>query len=111
MTTPATEHHEALVREWATLNDEAARIKARLDEIGKVLRHDLPLGSHEIAGLKVTLSRNATFDAAAFADAYPVAQHPYMYEAKPATAAIKRHLAPAELERFQREGDPRLTIR
>lgn len=111
-TTPETGSiHEELVREYAILQDRVATDTARMDEIKKVLRGDLSIGSHAIAGLTVQVARNARLDADRFTTEYPVLEHPQLYKSVPDPAAIKRNLAPAVIEQLQVEGEPRLTIK
>lgn len=102
--------HEELVREYAQLQDDVAAPLARMDDIKKVLR-DLDYGKHELAGLEVQVSRNSRLNAKAFADRYPVTQHPEFYKTAPDTKEIRRHLAPKEVESLSTEGDKRVTIK
>ena len=110
MTTTPDSHLQDLVREYADLQARTAPDLARMDEIKKHLRA-LDYGSHDIAGLKITVARNARLDAGAFAEKYPVLQYPHLYKSAPDSAAIKKHLAPVEVENLSNEGDPRVTIK
>jgi len=103
-------HLQNLVREYAELQARTAPDLARMDEIKKHLRA-LDYGSHDIAGLKISVSRNTRLDAKAFSEKYPVLQFPHFYKSAPDSAAIKKHLAPVEIEDLSTEGDPRVTIK
>lgn len=101
---------DELVREYIALDHEIQPMKARQEEIKKVLR-DLDMGTHDIAGAKVTISRNARLDAKKFADAYPQDQYPSLYKSAPDNTEIKRVLPPAVIERLQTDGEPRVSIK
>jgi len=111
--TPATAPLiEDMVREYALLQDERAQHDARIKEIAKTLRGSLPVGfSATVAGLRVTIARNARMDADAFMTEYPVTANPDLYKAAPDAAAIKRKLAPETIEALQVEGEARVTIK
>ena len=103
--------HEQLVREYAELEARIGPDLARMDEIKKYLRGDLDYGSHEISGCKVSIGRNARFNAKRFEAAYPPVEYPQYYKPAPNTAAIKDDLSANQLREFQDEGDPRVTIK
>lgn len=108
--TPDEHYYGDLAREYATLQDRVAPDLARIDEIKKLMR-GLDYGTHDVAGLKVSVARNSRLDAAAFAAKYPVLQHPGLYKSAPDSAAIKKNLAPAEIETLSVAGEPRVTIK
>lgn len=105
-----TSIYAELVREYVQLDYELEPIKARMEEIKKVLR-DLPNGTHDIAGAKVTIARNARFDAKKFAELYPQEEHPHLWKSGPDNTEIKRTLPPAVVEAMQTEGEPRVSIK
>ena len=102
--------HEDLVREYAELEARTAPDLARMEEIKKYLRA-LDLGTHQIAGLKVTVARSARLDAAQAAELYPAEDYPELYKLVLDTAALKRTVTPATYEALQTQGDPRVTIK
>lgn len=102
--------HENLVREYVSLEDRIAPDIARMEEIKKVLR-DLDYGTHNIAGLKVSIGHNTRLDAEAFAAKYPVLKYPHLYKSAPDSTAIKEHLAPAEIKSLSKEGEKRFGIK
>lgn len=111
MTENAESLHADLVREYLHLAEQVEPLQGRMDEIRKVLRADLPQGSHKIAGATVQVARNARMDMAAFAAQFPVLSNPGLYKAVPDPDAIKRQLAPMQIEALQVEGEPRLVIK
>lgn len=106
-----TEHQMELASEYAHLQAEAGAITARMDEIKKTFRHDLPYGTHEINGLKVTIGKNPSFNAARFEADHPVHLYPNFYKATVDRAALKQELSPKQLEQYNELGDARITIK
>ena len=104
------DNYTDLIREYTHLQAKIAPELARIEEIKKILK-GLDYGSHEIAGCKVTIGRNARFNSKKFEEAYPVTQYPQYYKTAPDSAKVKDSLSPAELREYQTEGDPRVTIK
>lgn len=104
------ENYTELIQEYTQIQDKIGPDLARVEEIKKILK-GLDYGSHEIAGCKVTIGRNARFNAKRFEAAYPVINNPGLYKTAPDTTSIKDALSPAELREYQDEGDPRVTIK
>lgn len=109
-TTTAGTAYEDLVREYAQLDALAAPALARMDEIKKFLR-DLRLGTHDIAGLKVTIAPNARFDSKRFAAKYPPTEFPEFYSSAVDQAKVKQLLPGKAVDAFKTIGDPRVTIK
>lgn len=108
MSTPQIyEDHAA---EYAALQAQAAPLLARMEEIKKVLR-DLPVGSHQLAGLTVNIAANRQLDKTRLAEEYPPEQYPDLYKSQPDSAAVKKYLSPAVIETLSKYGDPRVTIK
>lgn len=107
---PGDYDFEALAGEYATIQDRIDPDLKRLDEIKAAFKF-MSYGTHELAGLKVSLARSSRLDAAAFANRYPVETHPQFYKSAPDSTSIKKHLAPAEIEELSNAGDPRVTIK
>lgn len=103
---------EALALEDVKLADEAAAIAERRDTIrARLLQLHPGTGTVQAGPYKVTVRAGARrLDPAKVAEAYPVERHPELYRPAVDTAAIKHHLAPAELERFQTQGRPTVVI-
>lgn len=114
-TTPEpTEYPENLrdlVSEYANLQADAGPALARMEEIKKTLRFDLPKGTHKISGLSVGISANSRFDPKAFAADYPVIRFPGLYTPAPDMEAIRENLSPAKIKEYTNTGDPRVTIK
>lgn len=102
--------HEELVREYAELQADVAPTLARMEEIKKFLR-DLDPGTYELAGVKVTISENKTFDEKQFTEDYPHTRYAGLYKLVPDREVIRQHFSPAEREQFQKQGDHRVTIK
>jgi len=104
------ENYTELIQEYTRIQDKIGPDLARVEEIKKILK-GLDYGSHEIAGCKVTIGRNARLNAKRFEEAYPVAKYPQYYKTAPDSTAMKDELSPAELRKYQDEGEPRVTIK
>lgn len=104
------EIYDNLVREYTNLQDQQKQITDRLDEIKKVLR-GLEPGTYPIAGVSVIIARSATLDADKFMARYPVLERPEFYKPSIDNTAVKRGLAPAEIEELQKLGEPRVTVK
>lgn len=103
--------HEALVKEYLQLQEQAEHIDQRKDAIKAELR-TLGEGSHDLAGVKVSIAPNRRIDAALVAEQYPVEQHPELWKAAPDTTAIRKNLAPIRVEQLMSEsGEPKVSIR
>lgn len=92
----------------ATADDAAQRIKQIDDQL-----RDLGYGTHQYAGVRVSIERNRRLDVARFRDAYPVDKHPELWKVTvdPDTAAVREHIAPADLDPFYNESTPKVVIR
>lgn len=103
---------EALALEKVKLADEREAIAERIAQIdARLLTLHPGTGSIPAGPYKVTVRAGARrLDPAKVAEAYPVVQHPELYRPAIDTAAVKHHLAPAELERFQTVGKPVVVI-
>jgi hypothetical protein len=109
---PTTEVRlEQLAKEYASLDALREPINNRMEQIKAEWRILLDYGPHEIAGLMVSIQRNARFDPAAFQAAYPVMQHQGFYKHTPDMSAIEQVLPPIELRRFQKEGAPKVVVK
>lgn len=103
--------HEALVKEYVRLQEQAEHIDQQKDAIKAELR-TLGEGSHDIAGVKVSVTPNRRIDAKLVEQQYPIAQHNELYTAKPDPAKIRQHLAPIRVEQLMTEsGESKVTIR
>ena len=103
---------EALALEDVKLQDEQAAIAERREQIrARLLVLHPGTGSIPAGPYKVTVRTGARrLDPVKVAEAYPVVEHPELYKPAIDTTAVKHHLAPAELERFQTVGKPTVVI-
>jgi hypothetical protein len=106
----SVEDREALGREYQQLDLARAAAVERQTAIKERFRDALDFGTVVAGPAKVSIQHNITRDDAKFAEIYPFEDYPDYYAAKPDTAAIKRNLAPVEIEKFQREGAPKVVI-
>ena len=111
-TTPNEEQsiHADLVREWAELESQVAGPQARIEEIKKFLRV-LDLGTHELAGYRVSVSPNRRLDPKKFAEKYPVLKHPEFYKTAPDSTKIAKELSGPDLREVSTFGDPRISLK
>lgn len=103
--------YDTLVKQYVQLADQKITIDEQLDGIKAELRK-LDVGSHDIAGCKVTISPNRRIDPALVAQQYPVQKHPELWKASPDTTAIRKHLAPIRVEQLMtKSGEPKVLVR
>lgn len=103
---------EALALEDVKLADEQAAIAERREHIkARLLTLHPEPGTIPAGPYKVIIKAGPRrLDPAKVAEAYPVTQHPELYKPALDTTAVKHHLAPAELERYQSQGRPQVVI-
>ena len=99
--------YEALVAERTRLKAAADDAMQRVKQIDDQLR-DLGYGTHQYAGVKVTISPHRRLNAGRFRDAFPVDKHPELWKVSvdPDTTAIRNAIAPDELDAYYDEGTP-----
>lgn len=90
---------EMLAAEEVDLAERAALISARRDEIRQTLREALSVGTHQAGEYKVIVRAGARrVDTSAVAKTYPVEARPELYRQTVDLSAVRRHIAPADLE-------------
>jgi hypothetical protein len=103
---------EQLVVEYTKLGAELEHIAERRDTIKAILAARFapgtttPVGEHKVQVKSGTRRLNT----ARLAAAYPVVQHPDLYEPRISSAAVKQHLAPVALANFYDTGSPTVVI-
>lgn len=103
--------YNSIVKEYVRLAEQREHINQQMDAIKAELR-GLGTGSHEIAGVKVSISPNRRIDPKLVEQEFPVAKHPELYKATPDTAALRKHLAPIRVEQLMTEiGEPKVSIK
>jgi len=99
--------HEADV---AALAAEAKKHTAEIDRLKATVRQLLPVGTHTLGNIKVTISNpSRSFDSKAFMNSYPVEANPALY-----TYVINTKAVPPNLkDQFMAAGtgEPRVTIK
>jgi hypothetical protein len=102
--------YETLVKEYVALQDQRNSIDERLDTLKAELRKLEP-GTHEIAGIKVSIVPNRRIDPKLVAAKYPIAAHPLLYKAAPDVAALRKHLSPIAVDDLMTEvGLPKVSV-
>lgn len=104
---------DALISERAALRADIDQATARVADIDNEIREHHTYGTTEYAGLRVTVSRNRRLDAERFRAAYPVDKHPDYWKiaVTPNTDVIKEHVAPADLDAYYTEGQPKIVVK
>lgn len=102
---------EQLVLEDLKLREQEEAVKERRASIKALLADHLGDGTHDLAGNKVIITRPKRIDTKAVEAALPFTDNPGLYEAKLSTTRLKHFLSPAELERYQVQGNPTVTVR
>lgn len=86
--------------------------KERIDEIDAILRSRLPRGTHQAGSVTITVKKGASrLNTSRLTAAHPFTERPELYKPVLDTAAVKRHIAPADLEAFQDEGTPVVEVK
>lgn len=103
---------EQLVVEYTKLGAELEHIAERRDTIKAILAKKFapgtttPVGDHKVQVKSGTRRLNT----ARLAAAYPVVQHPNLYEPRISSASVKEHLAPVALTEFYDTGSPTVVV-
>lgn len=101
---------EQLTRERATITAQIDELTARKSAIDDLYREHLDFGTTPLAGLKVSIQHNRRLDPAKVMAAYPVTACPEIYKPTIDTTAIKKHIAPIDLEPFYVEGVAKVVV-
>ena len=101
---------EELADEYAQLHADIEPKQARLEEIKKQFR-ELGRGTHDIADLVITVSRNARLNTKALEAAYPAAEHAELYKSTIDTKAAREHLGEDMIQDFSTEGENKISVK
>lgn len=106
--------HDLLVAQAKRIVSLQARIKESQDEIDRLkglILDAYPVGSYDAGNLKVTVRQGASrLDEKKFQAKYPVRENPGLYMTKPNTTAIKKAIAPVELEDVYTSGKATVVV-
>lgn len=80
--------------------------KERLEEVFLSGITPGPENAETLAGFKVGVKQSSTFDKAAFSAVHRPDLAPHLYKQEPDLTAIKREIAPADLEAFYKPSKP-----
>ncbi|MDL5351131.1 hypothetical protein [Microbacterium sp. zg-YB36] len=94
----------ALLEQRNNIEDEIALIDSRLLE-------EHSYGTHDAGDWSLIVSHNRRLNPEAIQARYPVAQFPHLYKPAVNTEAVKKHIAPVELDELYSEGKPRLVVK
>jgi hypothetical protein len=98
MSKDITHELDDLVVEYLAVTSLAEQAAQRLGEIRDLLSERLALGSHNIAGCKVSLSKRGVLDKRALADQYPQAEFPHLYQTELDTKSVRDNIANSVLK-------------
>ena len=101
---------EQLVIERAKLRADENALNERVKELDTLIGAELDTGTHQVGDYKVAITNPQRINNAKVAAAFPVATHPHLYKPAIDTAAVKHHLAPAELAKYQTAGGKQVRI-
>lgn len=109
-TSPDPRLIEELAEEYATLAADIEPKQARMEELKKQFRQ-LPKGTHDLAGLAVTVSANRRLNTKALEEAYPASEHGELYKQAIDTKAAREHLGEEMIEDFTVESENKVSVR
>lgn len=104
---------EELVADRASLKADAEHIAERIAQIDALLTERLPVGTHDIDGVKVQVREYARLDTDWIATEYPQEQYPQLYKTTTGVdlAAVKKQFAPAVLDEHQVRGAKSVVVK
>ena len=106
--------HDLLVAQAKRIASLQARIKESQDEIDRLkglILDAYPVGSYDAGDLKVSVRAGASrLDEKKFVKKYPVRENPSLYTVKPNTSAIRKAIAPVELEDVYTSGKAQVVV-
>lgn len=109
MTQPATDKTHQLIEKYLDLKEQSTKISEQMDLIKDQLQALHPQGV-DTGEHKVTVSSAGRINEQALMAAFPPAEHPYLYEFKPATKKVRAKISPEQLEPFLTHGKPSVRI-
>lgn len=101
---------DAITAERAQLVALIDELTQRKNAIDDVYREHLVFGTHTLAGLRVSVQHNRRLDNAAIMQAYPVTACPELYKPTIDTTAVKKYIAPVDLDAFYLDGTPKVVV-
>lgn len=110
---PAIDPHiptELLAAEHAAIGAHIEKLREKQERLRAEILNRLDFGTHPAGSLRVQIQHNRRLDPAKVQATYPVVSYPELYRPALDTAAVKRHIAPAELDTFYVEGAPKVII-
>jgi hypothetical protein len=105
------EDDEQLVLELVKLAETIDQLEQRRKTIRAALARRYDVGTHDLAGHQVVVTRPGRLDTGALAAAHPVAERPELYRPAVDLDAVRHHIAPADLEAFKTYGSKQVSIR
>jgi hypothetical protein len=105
--------NEELVADRASLKADAEHIAERIAQIDALLTERLPVGTHDIDGMKVQVREYSRLDTDWVAKEYPQEQYPQLYKTTTGVdlAAVKKQFAPAVLDEHQVRGAKSVVVK
>lgn len=111
MTTTDLHRLEQLALERTKVAADRDALAERVKEIDHLLAAALQDGRNTVGDHTVTVTHPQRLNTTALEAAYPVTKYPHLYAAKLDTAAVKEHLAPADLQAFKTVGTPTVRVK
>lgn len=111
MTNKKHTDHAALASEYIDLQARAEQIKDRLDEIKSIFATNLEAATHDLGGVRVTVSPNRRLDAKKAEESYPVTDFPHVWKASIDTKVLKEEIGQNAYDGLTLEGVPRVTVK
>lgn len=94
---------DAAATELAQVKANIKQAEARKAELDAFLKAELPAGKPvDIPSGQVTISETRTLDSAKIEREFPVDNFPDFYKVAVDTAAVKHHIAPVDLHKYQK---------
>lgn len=109
----APQSPQQLVEERAQLKADVDYIQEQIAAIDAQLVEQLPVGTHDVAGVKVQVREYTRLDTEWLEREYPREHYPQLYKTTTAVdnTAVKKQFAPAVLDEHQVRGAKSIVIR
>ncbi len=105
-----TEQLEKLAQEYAERTAAVSKETERIAEI-KAIFLTLGEGKHAAGTFRINIKPGSkVLDSKKLTAAFPVTQFPHLYKGVIDTAAVKQHVAPADLDQYKRQNQPSVEV-
>lgn len=112
MTTTTEQALTVLAQRLAQFDEQIENLTQQRDQVKAAILALVPgPDTYQAGALAVQVVQSHTLDKKAIAAKYPAADHPELYEQTVSTTAVKKHLAPVDLEAFQVPSKPSVRLK